>query len=306
MSKVYYAAIDIGSNAVRLLIKSFDPEHGDLEPRKEQLIRVPLRLGADVFTEGEVSKKKVKALVRLMKAYKHLMAIYNVEEYRACATSAMRDAHNGSKIVDKIYKDTGIDVEIIDGREEAELISKDLLKSEALGSDDNYLYVDVGGGSTELNVLLGGTLINSESFNIGTVRILSNSVEEQEWERFHKHLDLLAEKFGELKIVGSGGNINKLLRLAMAKKPKESVGLLLVEELHRLVKELKSYSLEERISIFRLKEDRADVIVPAGEIFISVTDHLKSNAIIVPTKGLSDGIVDWLCQHFEYKKKKND
>ncbi len=301
MSKIYYAAIDIGSNAVRLLIKSIDTESLEQEARKEQLFRVPLRLGADVFTKGKIGKKKAKHLLRLMKAYKELMKIYEVDEYRACATSAMRDAENGSKLVDKIYKDTGIDIEIIDGREEAELISKDLIGNFSIGENDVFLYVDVGGGSTELNLLLGHKLIASKSFNIGTVRILSDSVEAEEIIRFKAYLKEVAEQYQSIQIVGSGGNINKLLRLGKTSERRDNIGFLPIEELQRLSAELKKYNVEERIELFNLKPDRADVIVPASDIFLMVSEAIQPKGIIVPTKGLSDGIIDWLCLHFAQK-----
>ncbi len=303
MSKVYYAAIDIGSNAVRLLIKSIDEEHPEQEARKEQLFRVPLRLGGDVFTKGKIGKKKAKSLLRLMKAYKELMKIYDVEEYRACATSAMRDAENGSKLVDKIYKDTGIDVEIIDGREEAELISKDLIGNFLIGEQDTFLYVDVGGGSTELNLLLGRKLIASKSFNIGTVRILSGGVEPEEEARFKDYVQYIAQNYQDIQVVGSGGNINKLLRLGKTSERSGSIGFLPIEELQRLSDELKKYDVEERIEVFHLKPDRADVIVPASDLFLTIAKAVKPKGIIVPTKGLSDGIIDWLCLHFTKKKK---
>ncbi len=302
MSKVYYAAIDIGSNAVRLLIKSIDTDFPDKEPRKEQLFRVPLRLGSDAFTKGKIGKKKSKRLLRLMKAYKELMAIYEVEEYRACATSAMRDAENGSKLVDKIYKDTGIDIEIIDGREEAELISKDLIGNFSIGEKDIFLYVDVGGGSTELNLLLGRKLIASHSFNIGTVRMLSNTVEPKEEARLREYVEQIAEEYKDIQIVGSGGNINKLLRLGKTSERSGSIGFLPTEELKRLSDELRKYDVEERIQYFNLKPDRADVIVPASDIFLMITDVIQPKGIIVPTKGLSDGIIDWLCLLFAKRK----
>ncbi len=304
MSKVYYAAIDIGSNAVRLLIKSVDVESPDKEPRKEQLFRVPLRLGSDAFTKGKIGKKKSKRLLRLMKAYKELMAIYDVEEYRACATSAMRDAENGSKLVDKIYKDTGIDIEIIDGREEAELISKDLIGNFSIGEEDIFLYVDVGGGSTELNLLLGRKLIASHSFNIGTVRMLSETVKPKEVQRLKEYVEQIAREYLDIQIVGSGGNINKLLRLGKTSERSGSIGFLPTDELKRLREELRKYDVEERIQKFNLKPDRADVIVPASDIFLMITDVVKPKGIIVPTKGLSDGIIDWLCLLYHKNNKK--
>lgn len=213
MDKVNYAAIDIGSNAVRLLIKSVN-EPDAVEPlSKVQLLRVPLRLGGDAFTKGKISKKKSKQLISLMKAYKEIMSIYDVKEYRACATSAMRDSSNGKKLVEEIREKTGIAIEIIDGEEEARLLSDDRVeKITARGG--HFLYVDVGGGSTELNLVSEGQLEWSKSFNIGTVRLLSGMVNPAEKEAFIQFLEKVSAKYPEVNIIGTGGNINKLIRLA--------------------------------------------------------------------------------------------
>ena len=297
MSKSHYAGIDIGSNAVRLLIKCLN-EPGSSEPlSKVQLVRVPLRLGEDAFTEGRISKKKAKQLVSLMKAYSSLMEIYEVTAWRACATSAMRDAENGQELVERIYEKTGIKIEIIDGKEEARLISADLMRSLAGRDGDTYLYVDVGGGSTELNLVQGDQLIDSRSFDIGTIRQLNGRVRDEVREAFAEHIHELRARFGELQLVGTGGNINKLLRLG-APSERANINILPVESLREVADQLRQYTPEERMQLFRLKPDRAEVIVPAADIFLTVSELTGASEIIVPTKGLADGIVDSICPIF--------
>ena len=294
MSKSHYAGIDIGSNAVRLLIKCLN-DPGSSEPlSKVQLVRVPLRLGEDAFTEGRISKKKAKQLISLMKAYSSLMEVYEVTAWRACATSAMRDAENGQELVERIYEKTGIKIEIIDGKEEARLISADLMRSLAGRDGDTYLYVDVGGGSTELNLVQGDQLIDSRSFDIGTIRQLSGRVRDEVREAFAEHIHELRARFGELQLVGTGGNINKLLRLG-APSERANINILPVESLREVADQLRQYTPEERMQLFRLKPDRAEVIVPAADIFLTVSELTGASEIIVPTKGLADGIVDSIC-----------
>lgn len=292
MKKVNYAAIDIGSNAVRLLIKCVN-EVGSDEGllSKIQLIRIPLRLGEDAFITGEISEGKVEKLVRLMKAYRQLMKIYEVSDYRACATSAMRDACNGKDIVRKIEKKTGIRVEIIDGQEEAHIVYDNHIE-QLFDSGQNYLYVDVGGGSTEINLISEGTLRSSRSYNIGTVRMISGMVKEEEREQMRVDLAALAQEYTPISIIGSGGNINKLFRLAEKKDKK--TGMLPVESLQETYELLKVLTPEQRIKQFKLKPDRADVIVPAAEIFLGVATEVQATEILVPTIGLSDGIIDSL------------
>ena len=294
MGKSHYAGIDIGSNAVRLLIKCLN-DPGSTEPlSKVQLVRVPLRLGEDAFVDGRISKKKSKQLISLMKAYHELMEIYEVEAFRACATSAMRDAENGMELVDKIYEKTGIKIEIIDGREEAQLISSDLIRALSGQEEETFLYVDVGGGSTELNLVRGSNLIESRSFDIGTIRQLSGKVRDEERESFGKYVQHLKETYGTLRLVGTGGNINKLLRLG-APSERANICNLPVANLRAVADELRQYTPVERMLIFRLKPDRAEVIVPAADIFLLVAEITEATEIIVPTKGLADGIVDSVC-----------
>lgn len=290
MGKVNYAAIDIGSNAVRLLIKSIDREAvQEKKIKKVMMLRVPLRLGFDVFSIGELSEKKADKLRRLMKAFRQLMKIYDVDDYRACATSAMRDARNGRTIIKKIEKDTGIRIEIIDGQEEARMIYNNHIEcmEDRLG---NYMYVDVGGGSTEINLLTNGELVWSVSYNIGTVRMLSNAVKEGTWQQMKEELMKVTEGVAAINIIGSGGNINKLFRLADKKDKK--LQRLPVSSLQTVYDVLKPLTPEERVEAFSLKQDRADVIVPAAEIFLKIAEVVHAEYIYVPVIGLSDGIID--------------
>ena len=290
MGKVNYAAIDIGSNAVRLLIKSIDREAvQEKKIKKVMMLRVPLRLGFDVFSIGELSEKKADKLRRLMKAFRQLMKIYDVDDYRACATSAMRDARNGRTIIKKIEKDTGIRIEIIDGQEEARMIYNNHIEcmEDRLG---NYMYVDVGGGSTEINLLTNGELVWSVSYNIGTVRMLSNAVKEGTWQQMEEELMKVTEGVAAINIIGSGGNINKLFRLADKKDKK--LQRLPVSSLQTVYDVLKPLTPEERVEAFSLKQDRADVIVPAAEIFLKIAEVVHAEYIYVAVIGLSDGIID--------------
>ena len=285
-----YAAIDIGSNAVRLLIKRVEiAENSQPHFTKMLLLRVPLRLGFDVFSKEKISEQKEKNMIRLMKSYRHLIKIYNVNKYRACATSAMRDAQNGMSIIKRIEKKTGIRIEIIDGQEEAKMIYNNHIEYME-DRHGNYMYVDVGGGSTEINLLSQGQLVCSRSYNIGTVRMLSNAVKPREWERLREDMAELALSYPGTNIIGPGGNINKLYRLA-EKKDKKQLRMQ-VTVLRSLYDDLQNLSVEERIEKYNLKADRADVIVPAGNIFLTIADIIGANYIYVPVIGLSDGIID--------------
>lgn len=296
--KTNYAAIDIGSNAVRLLIKEIKEEQGKAHFSKVLMLRVPLRLGFDVFDIGKISEKKEKNMIRLMKAFRHLMKIYDVKHCRACATSAMRDAKNGMDIIKQIEKKTGVHIDIIDGQEEAKIIYNNHVEHME-DRKGNYMYVDVGGGSTEINLLSEGQLVCSRSYNIGTVRMLNNAVKDSEWERLKNDLAELAKSYPQTNIIGSGGNINKLYRLADKKnKKKMTMQVSVLQELHT---RLKALSLEERMEQFGMKPDRADVIIPAGEIFLTIANIIGASYIHVPVIGLSDGIIDEL-----YLQNKNN
>ena len=296
--KTNYAAIDIGSNAVRLLIKEIKEEQGKAHFSKVLMLRVPLRLGFDVFDIGKISEKKEKNMIRLMKAFRHLMKIYDVKHCRACATSAMRDAKNGMDIIKQIEKKTGVHIDIIDGQEEAKIIYNNHVEHME-DQKGNYMYVDVGGGSTEINLLSEGQLVCSRSYNIGTVRMLNNAVKDSEWERLKNDLAELAKSYPQTNIIGSGGNINKLYRLADKKnKKKMTMQVSVLQEVHT---RLKALSLEERMEQFGMKPDRADVIIPAGEIFLTIANIIGASYIHVPVIGLSDGIIDEL-----YLQNKNN
>ena len=292
-----YAAIDIGSNAVRLLIKNVKEGANGAKFSKVLMLRVPLRLGFDVFAKGKITDQRARNMIRLMKSYRHLMRIYDVEDYRACATSAMRDAKNGPKIIKQIAKEAGIRIDIIDGQQEAKIVYNNHIECME-DRNGNYMYVDVGGGSTEINLLSQGELVCSRSYNIGTVRILNRVVRDSEWMRLKEDMTELAQSYPGTNIIGSGGNINKLYRLA-EKKDKKNLRMSM-ETLHELHDSLKKLTVEERMEKFDLKPDRADVIVPAGDIFTTIGDIIKAEYVYVPVIGLADGIIDEL-----YAKHKN-
>ena len=284
------AAIDIGSNGARLLIKRFDDSAPDFARiRKLMFIRVPLRLGKDVFTLGKVSKDRAKVMMHMMKGFRQFMLMHNVEVYRACATSAMRDADNGRKLMRKIEEHTGIRLEIIPGAEEAKLLCNNIVESTE-SSVGNFAYVDVGGGSTEISLLHDGVLAESHSFNVGTLRLLGGSVKSADWAEMHSVLEAYAKQFPGTRIIGSGGNINRLCRL-IGNKDKHTTSVAQLREMHQ---RLAALTIEERMREFSLKDDRADVIVPAAEIFLTVADALQSDTILVPNISLADSIVDGL------------
>ncbi len=297
MKPTTLAAVDIGSNGARLLIKRFDDSAPEFERiRKLMFIRVPLRLGKDVFTLGKISKRRAEMMLHMMKGFKQFMLLYDVKAFRACATSAMRDAENGKKVMERIKEKTGIGLEIIPGAAEAQLLCNNLVENTESGVG-NFAYVDVGGGSTEISLLHDGILAESHSFNIGTLRLLSGNVRMEEWNDMKAMLESYAREFPDTRIIGSGGNINKLFKLV---KDKNSNMKLKVTQLRDIYEQLSRLSIEERKARFNLKDDRADVIVPAGEIFLTVAGHLKCDEIIVPNISLADSIVDGL-----YRDMKN-
>lgn len=290
------AAIDIGSNGARLLIKSFDDNApASSRIRKLLFVRIPLRLGQDVFTLGKVSKERQHMMMHMMKAFRQFMLLYKVEHFRACATSAMRDADNGKKVMRRIEKETGIRLEIIPGAEEAQLLCNNLVENTDSGVG-NFAYVDVGGGSTEISLLHDGVLAESHSFNIGTLRLLAGAVTQEERNAMCSVLENYAREFPGTKIIGSGGNINRLFKLAKVKGDSRELPVERIRELHDILAPL---SLEERKLKFKLKDDRADVIVPAAEIFMTVASTLDCDSIVVPNISLADSIVDGI-----YKEQK--
>ena len=289
------AAIDIGSNGARLLIKRFDPEALREEDRikKVMFIRIPLRLGKDVFTLGKISKEREKMMLHMMKGFKQFMKLNDVEHYRACATSAMRDAENGKKVLKKIEKQTGIKLEIIKGQEEAQLLFNNLVEKTD-SNEGNFAYIDVGGGSTEVSLIHDGKLADSFSYNMGTLRMLSGKVTSETEKLFKQNLTRYAKDYGNIRIIGSGGNINKLNKLARHAKGSDKE--LSFAELKRLYTMMQPLSIEEREISFSLKEDRADVIIPAAEIFIKACEYLECESILVPNISLADSIVDGLVE----------
>ena len=289
-----FAAIDIGSNGARLLIKNVKEDTmGNVEFTKVLFLRIPLRLGKDVFTLGEISEDRELMMLCMIKSYKQLMKLYQVSTYRACATSAMRDARNGAKILKKIRKQTGIDIEILDGSEEAKILYNNSIESSE-SVNGNYAYVDVGGGSTEISLLSDGLLVGSCSYNIGTIRLLSGAVAPDVVERMRHDLEGYAAQYPSITIVGSGGNINKLSRLFHESSKKSKQNVLPVRNLQQIHDEMKPMTLNERIATYGLKTDRADVIIPAAEIFLTVAKALKCEEIHVPNISLADGIIDGL------------
>lgn len=291
-----FAAIDVGSNAARLLIKQLQTESdGKQRLRKLLFLRVPLRLGMEVFTDGKLSWEKADQFIHTMKAYRQLMKVYGVEHYRACATSAMRDSGNGKKVMKAIEKEAHIKLEIISGDEESQIVYDNHLS--LLPTDGNFLYVDVGGGSTECTFIHNGERIHSHSYNVGTIRLLKGKVSPEAKEEMQVELQKVSQGYDNITIVGSGGNINKLYRLAA--KREKSADSLPVATLRKLHEALAPLTVEERMDAFNLKPDRADVIVPAAEIFLAVAESTESTLIQVPNLGLADGIINEMVQDYQ-------
>ena len=299
MENSNFAAIDIGSNGARLLIKNvIEDAGGNYEFNKVLFLRIPLRLGKDVFTIGEISPERERMMMCMIKSYKQLMKLYRVVEYRACATSAMRDAANGQKILKKIRRETGIDIEIIPGSEEARLLCDNSVES-GYARKGNYAYMDVGGGSTEISMISDGRIVGSRSYNLGTLRMLGGAVEDTEVEKMKEEMAAYAANYENISIIGSGGNINKLCRLYDNGKGKKNKDTLPVDGLRKIYGEMKDMTYRERIDAYSLKPDRADVIIPAAELFLTVADALCCQVIHVPNISLADCIIDGL-----YKKIK--
>jgi exopolyphosphatase/guanosine-5'-triphosphate,3'-diphosphate pyrophosphatase len=285
-----FAAIDIGSNAIRLLIHNVIEEKGKkTQFRKSSLIRVPVRLGEDSFTVGEISERNEERMLDAMKAFKLIMDVHGVEKYMACATSAIREANNGYEIVDRIYRDSGVKIEVIDGKKEAAIIASTDLK-QLIQSDQSYLYIDVGGGSTEFTLFTDGKIKTSKSFKIGTVRILNNLVGEGIWKKIELWIKENINGLSAITIIGSGGNINKLHKMSGRKEGEPLSYIWLNAQYHFL----ENMSYEDRISKLGLNPDRADVIIPASRIYLSAAKWCGAKKIYVPKIGLSDGIIKTL------------
>ncbi|WP_407405868.1 exopolyphosphatase [Chryseobacterium sp.] len=280
------AAIDIGSNAARLLINEVKIIDQKPEFTKLNLLRIPLRLGIDVFTLGKIEAEREKMVLDAMKIFSDLMKIYKVEHYRACATSAMRDAQNGKNIIEQVKKSSGIAIEIISGDEEATLIYENHV-AEGLDKDFAYLYIDVGGGSTELTFYENNEMIYEKSFNIGTIRLLNNLVTEDNWMEMRN--EIMANIVSKKKIVaiGSGGNINKVFSMSKTKEGQAMSSTYL----RKVFKEYSLYSVEERMSKYNLREDRADVLVHALKIYNNVMAWSEIKTIFVPKISVADGLI---------------
>lgn len=280
-------AIDIGSNAVRLLVSNAIIEKDNVSFKKSALVRVPIRLGADAFIKGEISKQNKDRMVKTMKAFRLLMDVHNVQKYKACATSAMREATNGKAVIDTILKETGVAIEMIDGKKEAAIIfSTDI--TNIIEVHKSYLYVDVGGGSTELTVFSNGKIINSKSFKLGTVRLLNqHSKINCIWEEMEIWIKTNTSQLKNISLIGSGGNINKLFKIS-GKKEGKPLSYTYIKAQFAFLKQL---SYDQRITELGLNPDRADVIIPATKIFLSAMKWSKAKKIYVPKIGLADGIV---------------
>lgn len=284
------AAIDIGSNAARLLISEvLMDKNGEPVFSKLNLCRVPLRLGIDVFSDGEISEARTEMILQTMRAYKHLMNAYSVNEHIACATSAMRDAKNAPEIIRKVKAETGIEIRVISGSEEAAMIYESHI-AEHLGPNGQYLYIDVGGGSTELTLFAKGKMTHKQSFNIGTIRLLKGQITEDDWDNLKETIKKAFKTNGKLITIGSGGNINKVFSMSKLKEGKP----LSLNHLRDYLHEFCNFSVYELRLRYNLREDRADVIVPALRIYINVMRWADSELIYVPKIGLADGLIQHL------------
>lgn len=293
-----FAAIDIGSNSIRLLIEHVMESPQEVLFKKNALIRVPIRLGSDAFINHEIPHTTVKKLVEAMLAYKHLMNVNDVIHYKGCATSAMREATNGEAIIKKIKRETGINIEIISGNSEANMIFASQ-NAFAKNIGQNCIFVDVGGGSTEITIFAKEKVVTAKSFDIGTIRLLNEQVEKEDWKELKDWLKREIKPFKSFTLVGSGGNINRLFKMAQIKQGKPMP----FETLNDLYNQLKPFSIEDRMRVFDLNPDRADVIVPAAIIFLNIMKWIDASKIFVPKIGLSDGLVREA--YYEYKVGKN-
>lgn len=280
------AAIDIGSNAIRLLICGVIGNPKNHNYKKVALIRLPIRMGKEAFVEGKISDETQERFLDGMKAYSYLMKVHNVESFKACATSAMREAKNGRAIAERVREETGIDIEIIDGKREAEIIFNGHFK-ENIDEDSNYVYVDVGGGSTEISILSNNEIYDSKSFNLGTLRLLNGLSKDADWKEMKSWIKEKTSHLNHVEMIGSGGNINKIYKLTDKKYPRP----LLYHELKITRQSLSKMSYEERMQNLKLNPDRADVIVPASDIYFNAMKWSDSSIMHVPKIGLADGMI---------------
>lgn len=293
-----FAVIDVGSNAARLL---FANAYGDIEHisvEKATLIRIPLRLGKDVFSIGKISKEKEKNFIKTMRAYKLLTEVYKPTGFRACATAAMREASNSKEIVNKIKKNTGIELEIISGAEEAAII-RNTNRIVFKNPDRLTIFIDVGGGSTEISAQKEGKLLKLKSFKIGTIRLLNNEYDKDIWNEIDDWFDEFKSDFDNMNVVGSGGNINKINKL-FGEKNNIFLDIKNISSAHDLLSKM---TLKERMNRFGMREDRADVIVPAAEIYLKLMHIIDAKHIAVPKIGLADGMIHQLYRQYLLNKK---
>lgn len=295
MALDHYGAIDIGTNAARLFIGYVQGKKQGTYVKKVSLTRVPLRLGEDVFTNGDISNEKLERFEATMIAFKHLMHAFEVKSFRACATSAMREAKNGAQVRDYLFSKTGVNIEVIPGDEEANIIFSNFFTG-GYDKSQSYLFIDVGGGSTELTVLKHGEKVNSHSFPLGTLRILKNKVTEDSWTDIRQWIDENTSKYSLTTAVGTGGNINKIFKL-LEKKTQDPIH---IYELESMTRYLSAMSMQDRMDKFQLKPDRADVIVPAGHIYHTVMQHAGIDKILVPKTGLADALIYQLWSEDNY------
>ncbi len=281
-----FAAIDVGSNAVRLLFTQVFENKGEIFFKKDSLFRVPIRLGEDSFVNHRISDKKADSLIKTMMAFKYLIEAYGPLDYMAVATAAMREAENSQEIIRAIYKESGLDLEIIDGQREAEIIYSNHV-AEQLDNKGNYLYIDVGGGSTEITLISDSVIVDSYSFKLGTVRLLEKQVPKTEWQKMKNWLKENTSDYPSIKGIGTGGNINKILKMSLIKDGE----FINYKDIKRVSDLVNSYSYEDRISELNLRPDRADVIVPAIKIFMKALKWADINELYVPSIGIADGII---------------
>lgn len=291
-----FAAIDIGSNAARLLLCNVYEDEHKVYFKKSSLIRIPLRLGFDAFSKHTISEKKIKRLIQTIKAFKLLIEVHEAISFKAVATAAMREASNGKEIVKRVFDETGISIEIVSGEREANIIFSNHV-AEELDQNKGYLYIDVGGGSTEVTLFEDGMVKASSSFNIGTIRLINNQVSSGDWALLKNYLHEVTSQSGDLVAIGSGGNINKLYKMWGKEAPKPFP----MKKLRRIRNTLAEMSVTERITQLGMNDDRADVIVHASDIFLFILKHTGIKHIIVPQIGLSDGIIHLL--YDDYKRK---
>ena len=286
-----YAAIDIGSNALRLLISNVIEYRKETITLKNSLIRVPIRLGQDAFTSGKISRNNIKQITRSMRAFKNLMKVHNVKNYLAFATAALREAKNGEEVIDRVKNKTGINIQIIDGKKEAKIISNTNV-FRGVHPNKTVLYIDVGGGSTELSIIKNKKVLKSISLKIGTVRLLNDGVDSETWIMAKKWVTTNTRPFTNIFLLGTGGNINKLHKISNIKENKP----ITYNKLRKIYKNLNSLSYEERIIKFALNQDRSDVIIPATELFLKIFEWSGAREVYVPRVGLSDGMIKELCK----------